>query len=51
MDTGTPLYTGELAVEFDGNWETDPRIYIESNDPAPFTILAIAPEVKINALV
>ena len=51
MDTGTPLYTGELAVEFDGNWESDPRIYIESDDPAPFTILAIAPEVKINALV
>ncbi len=51
MDTGTPLYTGELAVEFDGNWESDPRIYIESNDPAPFTILAIAPEVKINALI
>jgi hypothetical protein len=51
MDSGTPLYTGELAVEFDGNWESDPRIYIESDDPAPFTVLAIAPEVKINALI
>ena len=51
MDSGTPLFTGELFVEFDGNWESDPRIYIESDDPAPFTILAIAPEVKINALI
>jgi hypothetical protein len=51
MDSGTPLYTGELFVEFDGNWELDPRIHIESDDPVPFTVLAIAPEVKINALI
>ena len=50
MDSATPLFTGELFVEFDGNWNSDPRIFIESDDPAPFTLLAIAPEVKINAL-
>ena len=50
MDSATPLFTGELFVEFEGNWETDPRVYVESDDPAPFTLLAIAPEVKINAL-
>ena len=50
MDSATPLFTGELFVEFEGNWQTDPRIYVESDDPAPFTLLAIAPEVKINAL-
>jgi len=50
MDAGAPLYTGELEVEFEGNWLADPRIFIESDDPAPFTLLAIAPEIKINAL-
>lgn len=49
MDSATPLYTGELFVEFEGDWATDPRIFVESDDPAPFTLLAIAPEVKINA--
>ena len=50
MDSATPLFTGELFVEFEGNWGSDPRIFVESDDPAPFTLLAIAPEVKINAL-
>ena len=50
MDSATPIFTGELFVEFDGNWGSAPRIFIESDDAAPFTLLAIAPEVKINAL-
>ena len=50
MDSMVPLFTGELFVEFDGNWGSDPRMVIESDDPAPFTLLAIAPDVKINAL-
>jgi hypothetical protein len=50
MDSSVPLFTGELFVEFDGNWGSDPRIVIESDDPSPFTLLSIAPEVKINAL-
>ena len=49
MDSGTPIFTGELYVEVEGNWESDPRIWVQSDDPAPFTLLAIAPEVKINA--
>ncbi len=51
MDAGTPLYTGELSVEVEGNWETDPRVWISSDDPCPFTLLAIAPELKVNAQV
>ena len=50
MDSMVPLFTGELFVEFDGNWGSDPRMVIESDDPASFTLLAIAPDVKINAL-
>jgi len=49
MDSGTPIFTGEHFVELEGNWESDPRLWVQSDDPSPFTLLAIAPEVKINA--
>ena len=48
MDLGVALFTGERFVEFGGDWGTDPRIFIESDDPAPFTLLAIAPEITVN---
>lgn len=49
MDAGAPLFTGEFFVEFEGNWGVDPRIFVESDDPCPFTLLAMAPQMKINA--
>ena len=48
MDTAPPLFTGETHVQFEGDWETDPRIVIESDDPTPFTLLALVPELKTN---
>ena len=45
MDAGVPLFTGERFVEFDDNWKTDPRIIIQEDAPAPFTLLAMAPEI------
>ena len=50
MDAAAPLFTGERFVEFPGDWTRDARIVIESNDPVPFTLLAIAPEINISAL-
>lgn len=50
MDAGAPLFTGEQFVEFPGNYQQDPRIVIESDDPCPFTLLALAPEFQTNAL-
>ena len=50
MDAGAPLFTGDQFVEFEGDWRKDSRIVIESDDPAPFTLLALAPETAINAL-
>ena len=50
MDDGAPLFTGEQFVEFPGDWTRDARIVIESDDPAPFTMLAMAPEIQINPL-
>ena len=50
MDAAAPLFTGEKFVEFPGNWTRDARIVIESDDPSPFTLLALAPEIHINPL-
>lgn len=50
MDSPAPLFTGERFVEFPGGWTQDARIIIESDDPVPFTLLAIAPEIQLNAL-
>lgn len=50
MDSAAPLFTGERFVQFSGDWKTDTRIVFESEDPAPFTLLAIAPEIDINPL-
>jgi hypothetical protein len=49
MDTAIPLFTGETTVEdFPGEWETDPRIVIQSDTPLPMTVLAIVPRVETN---
>lgn len=50
MDAAAPLFTGEKFVEFPGGWTEDARVIVQSSDPAPFTLLAIAPEVVINQL-
>lgn len=50
MDEGVPFFTGSTFHEFDGNWSDDPRIFIKNDDPAPFTLLAMAPERGDNAL-
>jgi hypothetical protein len=48
MDAPVALKTGERFQEFNGDWERDGRIYIESDLPLPFYMLAIAPEMKTN---
>lgn len=50
MDDEVPLFTGEQALSFSGNWTTDARIVVQSDTPAPFTLLAIAPEIDVQAL-
>jgi len=49
MDAGVPFFSGEHYESFEGNWAADSRIYIASDDPAPFTLLAMAPDISINA--
>lgn len=46
MDTAVPFFTGEYVTEWDDDWRTDPRMIIQSDDPVPFSLLALAPEVQ-----
>jgi len=48
MDQFVPFFTGERQIEFEGEWEGDPRINVEGEDPAPFTLLGIAPEIEVH---
>lgn len=48
MDSAAPLFTGEKFYEFSGDWDRDTRIVYESDDPVPFKLLAIAPEIVTN---
>lgn len=48
MDTAVPLFTGEVKQPFGGEWGDDPRIFIRSDSPAPFYLLAVAPDMKTN---
>ena len=50
MDSAAPLFTGEQFVEFPGSWVKDARIVLQSDDPVPFTLLALAPEIMSNPL-
>jgi hypothetical protein len=50
MDTAVPFFTGERFEEFDDNWKADPRIVIQSDDPVPFILLALAPEIETREL-
>ena len=48
MDQAIPLFTGEKQVTFGGNWQRDTRILITGEDPLPFTLLAITPEITTH---
>lgn len=45
-DDALPLFTGEKNVDTDGNYSRDARIYLESETPLPFTLLALAPQIE-----
>jgi hypothetical protein len=42
------LYTGDLEVGHDGQWEKEGRLVIVQDNPLPLTLLAIMPEVKVS---
>ena len=48
MNAPPPLFTGEKFIEFDGDYETDPRIIVEGDSPTPFMLLGLSPLLKTN---
>lgn len=48
MDTAIPLFSGEKYIEFDADFATDTRVMIRGSTPTPFTLLAVAPNLKTN---
>lgn len=43
------IFTGETSQEVEGGGSPDPRIYIESDLPLPFTLLGLAPVVQTES--
>eukprot|EP01046_Picozoa_sp_COSAG06_P024197 COSAG06_NODE_1958_length_7983_cov_10.586251_10_plen_844_part_01 len=41
MDEGLPTFTGDKAVEFRGNYDTDGFIFVRQTQPLPLTILSL----------
>ena len=48
MDQGIPPFTGDKAVEFRGNYDTDGFIFVRQTQPLPLTILSLYPELQTN---
>jgi len=48
MDEGIPTFTGDKAVEFRGNYDTDGFIFVRQTQPLPLTILSLYPELQTN---
>jgi len=48
MDEGLPPFTGDKAVEFRGNYDTDGFIFVRQTQPLPLTILSLYPELQTN---
>jgi hypothetical protein len=45
MDTATPLFTGDLELDFQGEYESKGQIMIVQDDPLPLTICALIPRL------
>lgn len=46
MDAPPAVFTGDVPVTFDGDYETDNRITIEQRQPFPMTIVGIYPNLR-----
>ena len=48
MDEGIPVFTGDKAVEFRGNYDTDGFIFVRQTKPLPLTVLSLYPKLQTN---
>jgi hypothetical protein len=46
MDAAPAMFTGDKEIEFPRNWDKDGYIFLVQDQPLPFTVLAIMPELN-----
>ncbi len=46
MDTAVPLFTGDVEIEWDGEYSSDNHIFYRQNQPLPATIEALMPQMS-----
>jgi hypothetical protein len=44
----SPVYTGDIQMQFPGDWEADCRITVSQTNPLPMTVVAIFPNIIVN---
>ena len=45
---GTALFSGDRVVTMPSGWDERCHVYIEHDDPVPFTVLAVIPELNVT---
>jgi hypothetical protein len=50
MDTAEPAFTGEFVQAFNGGNERDQRVHMRGDNPGPWTLLALLPELDTRDL-
>jgi hypothetical protein len=50
MDAPAPFFDGEIddPIKFEDGWNRDPRYCIESSQPVPFVLTALAYDVDLK---
>ena len=48
IDTAVPLFTGDKQVEFRDDFNTYGFVFVRQNQPLPFTLVALYPQITIN---
>jgi hypothetical protein len=45
MDTAVALFTGDLEIQWDGDYSTEALVYVRQDQPLPMTVQAIFPQL------
>lgn len=46
MSAAVPLFTGDIGVPFEGDYDSEGRVFVRRYQPLPMTLLAIMPQVS-----
>jgi len=48
LETAIPMFTGDMVLAFDGEWDRDRYIVIEHDEPLPFTLTALVVGQRVS---